>query len=341
MSDNDNSYKHDNSYGRLFSHPEMVTDLLKGFIHETWVAECDFSTLEKPNGNYKTDDIRHRTNDIVWKVRCGPDWIYIYILLEFQSSVDRHMANRIMGYLSLLYQDLIVSLDLKRGKALLPPVVPIVLYNGDRKWNAPVEISDLIHPHFSGLDRFRPRLSFLLLDESQFADKELPEYNLVSALFRLENSQSKEEIDEVLNLLIYWLGSPEKESLMRAFISWFDWFFRKKDPDGTKYSYTSLQEVRSMLSTTIDSWISKGKAEGKVEGIAEGKVEGIAEGEARGEIKGERKLFLKIAGKRFGVLNTEQMARVNVATLQELDSWSDRLLEPSILTLDDLFASTH
>ncbi len=43
---------HDNSYKLLFSHPEMVIDLLKGFVKETWVEQCDFATLEKVSGSY-------------------------------------------------------------------------------------------------------------------------------------------------------------------------------------------------------------------------------------------------------------------------------------------------
>lgn len=38
---------HDHGYKRLFSHPEMVKDLLCGFVAEPWVTELDFSTLEK------------------------------------------------------------------------------------------------------------------------------------------------------------------------------------------------------------------------------------------------------------------------------------------------------
>lgn len=38
---------HDHSYKLLFTHPEMVADLLRGFVREDWVAELDFSTLEK------------------------------------------------------------------------------------------------------------------------------------------------------------------------------------------------------------------------------------------------------------------------------------------------------
>ena len=32
---------------------------------------------------------------------------YLYLLIEFQSKVDRFMAVRMLGYVSLLYQDLI------------------------------------------------------------------------------------------------------------------------------------------------------------------------------------------------------------------------------------------
>ena len=43
--------QHDNGYKNLFSHPEMVRDLLTGFVHEPWVAELDFATLEKVSGS--------------------------------------------------------------------------------------------------------------------------------------------------------------------------------------------------------------------------------------------------------------------------------------------------
>ncbi len=37
---------HDESYKLLFSHPQMVADLLQGFVQAPWVAVLDFSTLE-------------------------------------------------------------------------------------------------------------------------------------------------------------------------------------------------------------------------------------------------------------------------------------------------------
>ncbi len=40
---------HDHSYKQLFSHTELVRDLLSGFVQEAWIADLDLSTLEKTN----------------------------------------------------------------------------------------------------------------------------------------------------------------------------------------------------------------------------------------------------------------------------------------------------
>lgn len=96
---------HDHGYKRLFSHPEMVKDLLRGFVAEPWVTELDFSTLEKYPTVFIGDQLRERRNDVIWRLRWGPEYLYIYLMLEFQSSINRYMAVRLLTYLGLLYQD--------------------------------------------------------------------------------------------------------------------------------------------------------------------------------------------------------------------------------------------
>ena len=76
-------------------------------------------------GSYISEDFKQREDDIVWRVKVGGDWVYLYLLIEFQSLVDKYMALRMMVYIGLLYQDLI-----KRKEVLadgrLPPILPIV-----------------------------------------------------------------------------------------------------------------------------------------------------------------------------------------------------------------------
>ena len=126
-------------YKLLFSHPRLVQDLITGFVQPQWLDSIDFKTLEPVKASFATDDLRQRHDDCIWRMKFKDTWLYLYLLLEFQSSDDYFMANRVMTYLGLLYQDIIRSQVLKKGD-LLPPVLPIVIYNGASNWSGPVEI---------------------------------------------------------------------------------------------------------------------------------------------------------------------------------------------------------
>jgi len=76
----------------------MVEGLLRDFVQEDWLALIDFSTLEKRGGSDVTDDLRDREDDIIWRVRVAGHWLYVYLLIEFQSQVDPWMAVRVMVY---------------------------------------------------------------------------------------------------------------------------------------------------------------------------------------------------------------------------------------------------
>ena len=158
--------------------------------------------LERVSGSYVSDDLRDRHNDVVWRIKWGPRWLYVYLLIEFQSSVNRFMAVRLLTYIGLLYQDLIHAKQLSDDRKL-PPVLPIVLYNGVDRWTAATALSELIEPPPEGLERFQPSVSYLLLDEARYRDDELSklESNLVAALFRLEKSATLSAMRELVSAL--------------------------------------------------------------------------------------------------------------------------------------------
>ncbi|HBP74766.1 MAG TPA: hypothetical protein DD757_02750 [Alcanivorax sp.] len=84
---------HDTSYRLLFSHAEMVRDLLTGFVPESWIAELDLNSLEKMNGSYVSDDLRSRHNDAIWRVRWGQEWIYIYLRRDYVEWLRRRLRR--------------------------------------------------------------------------------------------------------------------------------------------------------------------------------------------------------------------------------------------------------
>lgn len=94
--------EHDSSYKLLFSHRELVADLIRGFVNEDWTQSLDFDTLERVREIGVSHDLREREDDILWRLRLigqGRErWLYVYLLLEFQSSVDPYMAVRLLTY---------------------------------------------------------------------------------------------------------------------------------------------------------------------------------------------------------------------------------------------------
>jgi predicted transposase/invertase (TIGR01784 family) len=272
---------YDAGYKLLFSHPEMVRDLLTGFVREAWVEKLDFETLECLGGEHIADDFRDRHDDVIWRVKFADEWLYVYILLEFQSSVDKFMAVRLMTYIGLLYQDIIRKKHFSRsGK--LPPVLPIVLYNGDTRWRASTEIYDLIENIPGNLSKYSPRLKYLLIDEGTYDNTELQSLkNLVSVLFQLENTPVKELSRELIVGLVDWL--KDNKSLQRTFFIFLDRIYFKGRIGVEKlYRDTEEGEVTPMLHKNVDRFIEEWKAEGR------------AEGEARGEAKAIRKIAKKM-----------------------------------------------
>lgn len=71
--------------------------------------------------------------------------------------------------------------------------MPIVIYNGDKRWNHSEEIFDLIQPHPAVLTEFQPKLRFWLLDEGRFTAKYLEGLQRVmAAIFRIERTRDTE-----------------------------------------------------------------------------------------------------------------------------------------------------
>lgn len=321
---------HDNSYKLLFSHPEMVADLLKGFVKEAWVEQCDFATLEKVSGSYITDDLRDREDDLIWRVRWGDEWLYVYLLLEFQSTVDHFMAVRILGYLALLYQDIIRTGNLTKTDKL-PPVLPVVLYNGERRWQAPVDLDTLIHPAPSGLEKYRPQVSYLLLDEGSFNKDDLSSlHNLVAALFQLENSRTEQDIQEVLLRLIDWLTSPEQTGLRRAFTVWVNRvLLPRKVPGIHIQEFNDLQEAQTMLAETVKRWQEQALQEGLQKGLQEGRQEGLQ--------AGRQQLFLLLLQSKFGTVSQLLEDKVRSGSPEQIEAWTKQIFQAK--TPDELLNS--
>jgi len=314
-----------------------VRDLLTGYVPGEWITEADFSTLERINASYVSETLKQRHDDLVWRVRMQDRWLWVYLLLEFQSEPDPWMALRMLVYVGLLAQDLIKRDELADGK--LPPVLPLMLYNGLPEWRAAKDIEQLFAPAPRGLESFRPKMLYHLIDEARLKLHPAETVrSVVEALFRLEHGRTPEDLRRVIRSLADVLQDPEQVELRRSFTIWIKSLLRRKITVASTEeinSITDLMEADTMLAERIELWFEEATRKGMLQGRQEGKLEGRQEGKLEGRQEGESMLLRRQLSRRFGALPDAIETRLNQASLEQLETWSERVLDAK--SLDEVF----
>ena len=334
--------QHDRPRRLLFHHPEVVEDLLRGHIDQPWVDQLDFTTLRREPELSLGDTLDDRASDVVWRIEwCGRD-LYLLVLLEIQSRSERYMGLRLLGYLVRLYESLLRQRRIARG-GRLPPVFPVVFYNGRQPWRAPLELGELIWAP-GELPAYQPSLRYWVVEERLLRMDLGARRDLVSAIAALDRSRSVSELERVVHHLLSWLGSGERYSLLRrSFNGWLReilrpvWRSVSEEPPG------DLKETGEMLEKTVQQWERRARVSGLREGLRrgmerglrrghkEGLADGLQQGLADGRRFGEVSLLERQLERRFGGLSAAVRERLYGASESELLLWGERLLDAASL----------
>ena len=310
--------QHQNSYKLVFTHREAIQGFLTGFGPPHIVSEIDPDTLECVNASFVSDDLRDREDDVIWRVRWKGRWLYLYILIEFQSTVARFMALRLLVYIGLLWQDLLRTGVVKESEKL-PPVLPIVLYNGTEKWTAPLEVADLVEPTSADMVEYTPHLRYALIDEGAYSQAELEAIDNVAAdMFAIEKSQTGAEIGAVVSRMDGRL-TPEQVSLRRAITMWVQRVvLATRMPDVRIPEVQDLVELKNMLDDSRLNWQERWVEQGVQQGVQQGLQQGVQQGESA--------VLLRLLDRKFGPLNERSREQVAGADAETLLEWAERFV---------------
>ena len=300
---------YDETYKRVFAFPRMVEDLLRGCVAGPWIDEIDFSTLRKLPAEYVSDELLTRHGDAVWRARLGDGWLHLLVLLEFQSRDEPRMALRILTYTGLLYQELVRNGAVAADEPL-PPVLPVVLYNGVPPWRAVRDVGDLIAPAGPALSPYQPAQRYAVVDERRVREDDLPLGNLMTAVVRLENSRSPEDLLRTVDALWGRLDGPDDEGLRSAFVDWLRRVAEQVTPRGV--ALPPVQTLEDLRMTVVER-----AAEWPKQWFREGMEQGIERGLAH-----ERALLRRQAASRFGEDTAERLAEV-LAGVREPERLAD------------------
>jgi hypothetical protein len=312
---------HDALYRRLFDNPDMVRELLREFLAGSWLDDLDLEAMTRENATFNAATGDRRDGDMVWRIprRNGGD-TYLMLLLEFQSTSDRWMALRVLVYAGLLWQHLVNEKRLPPD-GRLPPILPVVLYNGDRRWAAPLALRELVGlSGDSPLWQWQPAMRYQIVDEGAFPEDDLARRDaLLALLFRLESSPDPAQVVVLTDALLAWFqGHPGFERVRSVFVEMLGALLAPgvRVPD-------ELLEMRNMLATRWEVWERNRDQE-------------LREGEQRGQQRGEANLLRRLLERRFGALPDWTLDRIAAADSATLEKWGLRVLDAG--SLDDVLA---
>ena len=315
--------KHDETYKLIFSQGAAVEELVRNCVGEDLADELDFDTLRALPTDRISGGLVQRQVDLLWKIRFRGSWLYLLILLEFQSESDHFMALRILTYICLTYEELLRRSELKAGDKL-PPVLPVTVYNGQARWRAATDISELIARVPTPLPRYLPRARCLLLDLQRIGEQGRTSTDLVTSLAKMEREPSPENLRRVMRGLSGRFPGPGFAELRKALVSWV-----AGAAEAWQIPEEELVRMRtSMEEETMYERVKEMREQVHQDGVQKGLERGLEQGLERGRAEG-RALVGRLATRKFGAETAEQLSRVleDIADPERLADVADAIID--------------
>ena len=324
---------HDAYFKSIFSRPEIAADALRRLLPPALAEAIDWDRLELMPAEFIDDDLSAHRADLVYRVPLRGQTAYIFVLYEHQSSIDAMMPFRVLVYMVGIWKEWRRANPTARH---LPPVVPIVLYHGDRIWTAPLDFHALFATDPAVLDALAPHLPAfeVLLDDLARTDDDTIERGTrralaTVALMMLKHAAHDPELMAVFTRLRRHLSAMLTEpGGLEALRS-------------TAYyalSNSNLESgfVERIIAANLDPVVQEVIVSTAQRLYDEGHDKGREEGREEGRDREREAILLRGLRHKFGELPDSLRARIANASQAEHDAWLLRAF--SAQSIADVFA---
>jgi predicted transposase/invertase (TIGR01784 family) len=268
---------HDATFRQFLTQPEIARDFMELHLPAALRAICDLTTLKLESGSFVEDDLRQYFSDVLYSLKTTAGDGYIHVLVEHQSTPDKHMAFRLIRYAVAAMQR-----HLEAGHNKLPLVIPVLFYTGRRspypystRWLDEFDNPELAGKLYSN--------AFPLVDVTVIPDDEIMGHRSMAALTLLQKHIHQRDIatltDRLATLLMAdYLSSPQIMALIHYLIQAgesadAEAFVRELAQRVPQHGDALMTIAQQLEQKGIEKGIQLGKQEGRNEGRLEGKLE--------------------------------------------------------------------
>ena len=128
--------------------------------------------------------------------------VYVLSLIEHKSDIDYDVAMQLLRYMCVIWQEYkatqnkIQEGSSRRKNFRYPLIIPIVYYEGKRKWTADLNLKDRIE--FSEeMEKYIPDFTYQVVSVRQYTNEELSEkHDEMSLVMLINKIQTEEDLSE-------------------------------------------------------------------------------------------------------------------------------------------------
>lgn len=272
---------HDKIFKELLDNKEEFINFIKRFTQYKTV-ELEQDKIEKYNRKFITSSFTTKESDIIYKIKARN----IFIIIEHQSTIDYKMPERITQYCVELIRS--IKKENKTKQSLYPLICPIVLYTGNKRWDAPLSLTQIQEKYYGFEPLNYPKYN--LIDMNQYSKEELlEEKTAIAKAMLFEKMQTKEEMKEILEILTKKKLTEQEHKYLQIILSYSNDVKEKLDQEEIlayqeilkNKGEVSMTNFERLLIELIEEKHEKRrimKEEAQKEGIQEGIQEGLKKG---------------------------------------------------------------
>ena len=267
---------HDATFRQFLTQPEIARDFMELHLPAELRAICDLTTLKLESGSFVEDDLRH-FSDVLYSLKTAGGDGYVHVLIEHQSSPDKHMAFRLIRYAVAAMQR-----HLEAGHKKLPLVIPVLFYTGKRspypystRWLDEFDDPTLAGSLYSN--------AFPLVDVTVIPDDEIADHRSMAALTLLQKHIHQRDLAELVDrlapiLLAGYLSSSQVISLVHYIVQAGETadaeaFVRELALRVPQHGDALMTIAQQLEQKGIEKGIQLGEQRGIEKGRNEGKLE--------------------------------------------------------------------
>ncbi|MDR1688364.1 MAG: Rpn family recombination-promoting nuclease/putative transposase [Clostridiales bacterium] len=299
----------DNAYKLIFGTPEMFLEFLHNFINIDILKNLKPSDIEDISDRFLPMFDDNRDSDTVKKIRLSEtEPLFVIGIIEHESEVNYTSSFKMLQYITYILSDFIklndeeyhkqrkagnTKLKLSTSKDFkLPPVLPIVFYDGKTKWTSSLSLAG--RTQYSEIfSKYIPEFEYELVDLNKYSLNDLVNYGNLLSFFLIVDKVRKAEDIELLSSLpeSYFdnLNMNVPESLLKLLSDCMKLFLKKADVEEEKIEEITGKVYRRRFADMFDVEFSFREVKQKLREEVKKEVKEEVKQEVKEEVKKEVK----------------------------------------------------